>query len=598
MAQPLQSINLVAPAFKGINSEDSPLAQDPSFAEIADNAVIDKRGRIAARKGNSVITTDNTPLGGDRIHRLHHFYNDSGASAERIFTTANNKIFSGTTTLTDITPGSYTITANNWKIVNFNDAAYFFQRGHEPLVYTPSGGLETFSSYETARLGTTVTTNIAFYCHEALAAYGRIWMASNSAQSQVIYWSDLLIGTSTTGGSAGSIDISKAWPDGHDEIRALAAHNNALIVFGEHSILIFQNAFSPATMSLADTIQGVGCICRNSVQHIGTDVIFASFSGLKSLGRVIQEKSMPINDLSGTIKTEFVSVVESRTEPTASIYSPENSFYLITFPDLNLTYCFDLKATLENGSYRVTRWPSSDFTAYARTQSGVLYTGSIYGVGQYLGYSDNGQPYRFKYYSPGLTFGDPSKIKILKKLRPTIIGAESASVSVFWGYDLAANYKNSTYSVGSQTPFYFNEAEYPSFSALAGYGISSTFVSDSGGVQFEDGSVGYYTVNKYLGELASAPTTGSGGGAILNGDSYFNTTDEIYYVYVSGQWTDLETLTASTVSEYTGGELTSRKSINTSGNGTIITVGVETDINGFNISIQEINVLVMIGRTI
>ena len=47
MAQQLQSINLVAPAFKGINTEDSPLAQDPSFADIADNAVIDKRGRIA-----------------------------------------------------------------------------------------------------------------------------------------------------------------------------------------------------------------------------------------------------------------------------------------------------------------------------------------------------------------------------------------------------------------------------------------------------------------------------------------------------------------------------------------------------------------------
>ena len=50
MAQQLISINLVAPAFKGINTEDSPIAQDPSFAEVADNAVIDQRGRLAARK--------------------------------------------------------------------------------------------------------------------------------------------------------------------------------------------------------------------------------------------------------------------------------------------------------------------------------------------------------------------------------------------------------------------------------------------------------------------------------------------------------------------------------------------------------------------
>ncbi len=60
MAQELKSINLVAPGFKGINTEDSPLSQDPSFAETADNAVIDKRGRIAARKGHSVTTTNKT----------------------------------------------------------------------------------------------------------------------------------------------------------------------------------------------------------------------------------------------------------------------------------------------------------------------------------------------------------------------------------------------------------------------------------------------------------------------------------------------------------------------------------------------------------
>ena len=70
MAQQLNSINLVAPAFKGINTEDSPLAQDPSFAEIADNAVIDKRGRIAARKGHSVITTNKTVLGTDAIRAI------------------------------------------------------------------------------------------------------------------------------------------------------------------------------------------------------------------------------------------------------------------------------------------------------------------------------------------------------------------------------------------------------------------------------------------------------------------------------------------------------------------------------------------------
>lgn len=596
MSQPLQSINLVAPGFKGVNSEDSPLAQDPSFAETADNAVIDKRGRIAARKGNSVITNDATALGGDRIHKLHYFYGDTVATPV-VFSVGNNKIFSGTTTLTeetvtvDAAESAYTITDNNWKMVNFNDAAYFFQRGHQPLIYTASGGLETFYSY------TGTATDSTLYCHEALAAYGRLWIASNNADSQIVYWSDLLVGTDFTGGSSGSIDVSKSWPNGHDEIRALAAHNNTLIIFGKHSILVYQNAFNPALMSLADTVEGVGAICRNSVQHIGTDVIFASFSGLKSFGRTIQEKSMPLSNLSGTITTEFIDVVDQRAAPVSSVYSPENSFYLITFPDLQITYCFDLKGQLENGAYRVTRWPGAPFTAYVRTPDGTLYTGSTSGVGQYAGFTDGGSSYRFKYYSPGLTFGDPSKLKMLKKLRPTIVGANNATVSVFWGYDLGTSYKSSNYAVGTQTPAYFGVSEYAGYSELSSYGISSSLVG------------GVYVVNKYLGEFPTydangdivdpaPPTVGSGGGALLNGDSYFNVAEDVYYVYVSGQWTDLSTLTPSSYSEFTGGELTSRQSLNTTGNGSIVTVGVETDINGSNLSIQEINVLALIGKTI
>ena len=84
MAQELKSINLVAPGFKGINTEDSPLSQDPSFAEVADNAVIDKRGRIAARKGYNVTTTNKTELGSDNLSAIKEFRDANG----------NTKIFS------------------------------------------------------------------------------------------------------------------------------------------------------------------------------------------------------------------------------------------------------------------------------------------------------------------------------------------------------------------------------------------------------------------------------------------------------------------------------------------------------------------------
>ena len=120
----------------------------------------------------------------------------------------------------------------------------------------------------------------------------------------------LLDGDDFTGGSSGSIDVSKAWPDGADKVVALAAHNGLLVIFGEHSIImVYQNADTPASMSIADTISGVGCIDRKTVQSIGTDLLFLSDDGLRSLGRVIQEKSLPVSDLSRNVKQELIAIL-------------------------------------------------------------------------------------------------------------------------------------------------------------------------------------------------------------------------------------------------------------------------------------------------
>jgi hypothetical protein len=276
---------------------------------------------------------------------------------------------------------------------------------------------------------------------------------------------------------------------------------------------VYEGADSPATMAIADTVPGVGCIDRNSIQHIGTDILFLDDTGLRSFGRTIQEKSMPISDLSGNIKTEFIQTLVNRQGPVATIYSPENTFYLVSFPSNNLTYCFDLKGRTENGSYRVTRWPSSYFFSFETLANGELLVGNTNGLSIYAGYSDNNEAYRFRYYSPGLTFGDPSKLKILKKLRPTIVGANSATVFLYWAYDFSTSYRSQAYTVGNQDPAFYNISE-------------------------------------------------------------FN------------------------IGEFTGGTLVSRRAVNATGGGSVITIGLEADINGFALSLQEINVLALIGKTL
>ena len=52
------------------------------------------------------------------------------------------------------------------------------------------------------------------------------------------------------------------------------------------------------------------------------------------------------------------------------------------------------------------------------------------------------------------------------------------------------------------------------------------------------------------------------------------------------------------IGEFTGGELTTKSSVSGTGNGSVITIGMEADINGFALSLQEINVLALIGKTV
>jgi hypothetical protein len=99
-------------------------------------------------------------------------------------------------------------------------------------VYDNTGGSVVKLSTVSGAAGVTS----AMFGNEVMAGYGRLWTADFSTDKSTVFWSDLLIGHDWSGGTSGSIDISKVWPDGHDEIVALAAHNGFLVIFGKRSI--------------------------------------------------------------------------------------------------------------------------------------------------------------------------------------------------------------------------------------------------------------------------------------------------------------------------------------------------------------------------
>tara|TARA_R110000787_G_scaffold124604_1_gene235624 strand:+ start:2059 stop:3591 length:1533 start_codon:yes stop_codon:yes gene_type:complete len=440
MAQNREHMYIGAPGFMGLNTQDSPVGMNPAFASVAEHAVIDQFGRIGARKGLNKLTSSASPLGSSVGLEAIFQYNDLDGTST-VFSAGNNKIFTGTTSLTDVTPSGYSPSANNWKIVNFNNHAYFYQKGHESLVYTDesgSGVLDNIGDHAHA-------TGTAPAGNEVLAAFGRLWVADVVGNTYTLYFSDALNGHAWTGGSSGSLNVTSVWPNGQDDIVALASQNNFLIIFGKRNILVYEGATDPSEMTLSDTIVGIGCIARDSVQNIGSDILFLSDTGVRSLGRTIQEKSMPMRDLSKNVRDDMMQTVRSEiTGKIKSVYSPENAFYLLSLPTSNVVFCFDTRSPLEDGSFRVTTWPNIDIRSFHRTADRILYLGTDKGISFYDGYQDDATPYVLRYYTPPMTFENPSQLKILKEANFRVIGGKGATLVLNWAYDYTEAYRKQT----------------------------------------------------------------------------------------------------------------------------------------------------------
>jgi hypothetical protein len=179
------------------------------------------------------------------------------------------------------------------------------------------------------------------------------------------------------------------WVNGSDQITGLAAHNGFLFIFGKRQILVYANATTPATMQLSDTVEGIGCIARDSIQTTSTDVLFLSNSGVRSLMRTIQEKSAPERDLSKNIRNDLMGTVAGETMANIkSVYSEKQAFYLLVTPSIDTTWVFDTKAYLPDGAARVTVWDSITPTALLSKRDGSLLLGQNGYVALYRFLSD------------------------------------------------------------------------------------------------------------------------------------------------------------------------------------------------------------------
>lgn len=459
MAEQLLTTSIQAPGFQGINNQDSAVGLDSGFATRADNCVIDKYGRIGARQGWEPVHTAIGALTGD-VEFITEFNTIDGTA----YTLAggNNKLFRlNGSTLTQLTYGgggvAPTITANHWSAASLNSRLYLYQAGHDPLVYDPALSTTAYRriSEHPDYLGTVQQSNTA------ISAFGRVWTAGDLANKSQIQFSDILNGCIVSTGTAGVLDVSSVWPDGEDEIVSLAAHNGFLFVFGRRQILVYARPDDPYAMHLQDTVTGVGCLARDSVVVAGTDVLFLSDTGVRSMQRTIQEKSAPMREVSLNVKDDLLMLLETETtSQIKAVYSDVHAFYLLSLPENAVTYCFDLRQLLPNGASRTTTWSSINPKSFYYNNSKELLIGSTRYVGKYTGYSDNGSSYTMSYYTNYFDFGQPTTIKILKKIAATFIGNAPSSVNIRWGFEYQDSFYSRTAALEVSSVGYYGESEF------------------------------------------------------------------------------------------------------------------------------------------
>ena len=459
MTQAIKTFSVQAPGFFGLNTQDSPLTLEAGYASIATNCVIDQYGRIGARKGFSRVNASSGNLGANDIKVIHELVQLDGTLT--VLFAGNNKLFklSSTNTVTELTYGgggtAPTITNSNWQCASLNGITYFFQSGFDPLIYDPAVSTTTFRrvSEKTGYTGTVPLGNIV------ISAFGRLWVADTTADNVTISFSDLLAGHNWTAGTSGTLDVSRVWANGADQIMGLGAHNNFLVIFGKRQILVYSGATTPSTMSLSDTIGNIGCLSRDSIVSTGSDIVFLSNSGVRSLLRTIQEKSAPLRDLSKNVRNDLMTYVESETLANIkAVYSEVNAFYLLTLPVAKQVYVFDTKAQLQDGSARVTTWDSIEPTALLAKRNGDLLIGKNGYVGKYGTYLDHASTYRFQYYTNYADLGDANVTSILKKISVVVIGGTNQIFTIKWSYDFSGQY-------------YASQATIP-ISSVAEYGIA------------------------------------------------------------------------------------------------------------------------------
>lgn len=462
----LAPLPIAAPGALGLNLQQQNQVLSPQWAIEAANAVIDYGGRLAARLGLSAATTS---AASGQIRSIFEYRTPTGSSVSIVGydggISSSISAPSGSSLVGTIT----SVASGRWYFQNFNGKCIGFQSGQKPIVMQNTGG--TFSNI-VENAGSAPQGGVG------CCAFGRVW--GMNADGQTLQWSALLDETTWSGGDSGSINLSKVWPQGMDQVTAIAAFNGCLVIFGQRQILFYSSSNPSAigldvtTIELVDTLEGTGCISQWTVAEVAgdkADIIFASPVGIQSLQRLLIQRSRPITQLSKYVRDALIAQLQAETANNVTgFYSPTQGFYALCLPASGYVWVADQRHIYadQDGDVvsRMTRWTLS---LYAGTEfyNRTVYTTAPWSTGSAAIYNstaggDNGSNFTFTLQLPWTDFGEQvaMRTKAFKSLSTLLSVPTQTSVVFSWYVDFSSQATSATVSTEADASAQWGTAQW------------------------------------------------------------------------------------------------------------------------------------------
>jgi len=485
MAGQLVPFQLRSPGVFGVVTEQEGAIQDPRWATVLKNAVINASNRIAARNGWVLATTGGNH--GEDTETIYEFVEDADTTyiISAAGTGADAQVYSGTVTLIDRSnaadPPLTQPTASDWQFVSLNGFCLGFQAGHEPIFWEPSGTTEASQSDDFEDI-TGATGYVATHPdgNAAVATHGRIFAFDDDMQT--VKWCALLDPFDWGGASAGAIDLRNIWPRGGDVGVALEEWNDYLVIFGERSILVFSGLEDPnvkfglagGTVDTAegqqDAVTGDGLVARDAFASVGTELIYLSRSGLRSLRRALIGQNLPLTSIAPQIQLALTVDINAAINAGLSIKVEYHRPLGAIVAKIGAKYWyFDVR---DQRQVKASTWEGIGWLA-AASIGGTLYLGENDGIATYTGFADGGESYLWEYKSPWLPLTGRSAQSVIVKQAEGYYEADlSQSVSLSWSFDYVSESFSEAALLDVGNVSEWNEDEF----GIAEWGTSGTLV--------------------------------------------------------------------------------------------------------------------------